>query len=102
MRQRRTFVAPERVFLLALLISLVTVGVSHAQFDRETLRWINTEPRVREIQINGNDFFSDSYIRNQLFSRTYRGFFRGLLGHPRGSRISREKINREKAHVKGL
>lgn len=102
MRQRRTFVAPERVFLLALLISLVTAGISYAQFDRETLRWINTEPRVREIKIKGNDFFSDSHIRNQLFSRTYRGFIRGSLGHPRGSRLRRETIIRDTAQVKGL
>ncbi len=71
-----------------------------AQFDRATLRWINHKPKVREIRIEGNTFFSTSEIKNRLFSKEY-SFFNNLR-NSRSVTLHRETIVRDTSEVKAM
>lgn len=85
----------------ALAAVLLFVAGSMAQtIDRETLRWINQEPKITRIDISGNTFFDDGKIKRILFSRQY-GFFPNIK-NPRNVRLRRETLVRDTSAIKGL
>lgn len=68
--------------------------------DRATLRWMRDRPVIDSIVVEGNEFFSDSRIRSQMYSRT-RTLLNWLKGERR-SRIQRETYDRDTLEVKYL
>jgi len=89
------------VFALVLWSGLnLAPATSLAQIDRETLRWINNKPKIREIEITGNTFFSDGEIKSHLFSKEY-GFFTNLK-NSRSVTLHRETIVRDTSEVKAM
>lgn len=85
-----------------ILVIVLHAGSALAQYNRETLRWINTNPKIKEIQVEGNLRFSSDEIREQLFSKTYSGFRDGFLKERREVILRRETIIRDTAQVKGM
>jgi outer membrane protein insertion porin family len=86
-------------FMMFLTVSLPSAD-ANAQFDRATLRWINNKPKVREIHISGNTFFSSEEIRNRLFSQEYS--FLSNLKNSRNVILHRETIVRDTSEIKAM
>jgi len=70
------------------------------EIDRATLRWMRDRPVIDSIIVEGNEYFSDSRIRSQMYSRT-RTLLNWLKGERR-SRIQRETYDRDTLEVKYL
>ncbi len=91
-----------KLFHAGLVAVLLFAASSTAQttIDRETLRWINQEPKITRIEVSGNEFFDDAKIKRILFSQTY-GFFPNIK-NPRNVRLRRETLVRDTSAIKGL
>lgn len=88
-----------RSIVWALFICMFSpVLASAAGMDRETLRWVRHKPKITQIEINGNEYFSDSDIRKRMYSRT-RDFWRALKGDRR-TRVQRESLGRDTLEIK--
>ncbi|MCH7878403.1 MAG: BamA/TamA family outer membrane protein [candidate division Zixibacteria bacterium] len=85
---------------LAAVLLLAAGSLAQTVIDRETLRWINQEPKITRIEITGNEYFSDAKIKKILFSREY-GFFSNIK-NSRNVRLRRETLVRDTSAIKGL
>ncbi|MFQ5607570.1 MAG: POTRA domain-containing protein, partial [Candidatus Zixiibacteriota bacterium] len=85
---------------MAVLFILSAGAGAQTELDRETLRWINQEPKIKSIDISGNHFFTDSKIKSILFSQEY-SFFSNVK-NSRNVRLRRETLVRDTSAVKGL
>ena len=83
-----------RVSLLTLVL-LLCGAAGHAELDRATLRWLRNDPPpvISEIQVNGNAYFSDTDIRDHMYSRLRTGW--AALKGDRRSRVQREAYGRD-------
>lgn len=89
----------QSAFLLLLLVCMSSASWGQ-EIDRATLRWMRDRPVIDSIIVEGNEYFSDSRIRSQMYSRT-RTLLNWLKGERR-SRIQRETYDRDTLEVKYL
>ncbi|MCP4568043.1 MAG: BamA/TamA family outer membrane protein [FCB group bacterium] len=93
----------KKILLVVLLIGL-PIGSLLAQPDRQQdikfSVWLAKEPRITKINIEGNNFYSDSEIRKRLFSRE-SSFWEALKTESR-NRFYRYSINRDTLEIKYL
>lgn len=87
------------LLLIAAIVSL-TLANSASALDRETLRLIKDNPPIQEIIVDGNEFFSDGKIRDNMYAKT-RTVWSALKGERR-SRLQRETMDRDTLEVKSL
>ncbi|MEW5795399.1 MAG: BamA/TamA family outer membrane protein [Candidatus Zixiibacteriota bacterium] len=87
-----------RLLAFTFIIALATI-VEAQPVDRSILRWARNRP-IKEIVIDGNQYFSDGRIRKHLYSRT-RDFWLALKGDRR-SRVQPETRQRDTLEVKYL
>jgi len=85
------------LYIFAVSLSLYSSAYS---IDRETLRWIRSEPKITRIKIEGNQKFSDADIKNQMYSKEY-GFLKAL-GKDRRIHVQRETLTRDTLEIKYL
>jgi len=85
-------------FVIAFALIAFLAGSAVAKTDRDTQRWINTHPRIKSIEISGNQFFSYGDIKDRLFSKPY-GFLANIK-HKRRCHLHRETILRDTSEVK--
>ncbi len=94
-----TFVVTVATMLLWAVLNIAP-NDTMAQFDRETLRWINHRPKIRKIKIEGHTFFSTDAIKAKLFSKEY-SFFNNLR-NSRSVILHRETVVRDTSEVKAM
>jgi len=84
------------IFALLLLPSLAAPAV----MDRSKLRWLRNEPPpvISEIEIDGNSYFSDSDIRDRMYSHLRTGW--AALKGDRRSRVQRETYGRDTLEIR--
>ncbi len=87
-------------FLVSWLLVLSILSVEVPAIDRATLRWIRSKPPIDSIVIEGNEYFKDSRIKKQLYSRT-QNLWRVIRGDRR-CRVQRETYHRDTLEVKYL
>ena len=85
---------------LLIALTLIAAASSPAPIDRNTLRWMRDKPPIQEIVINGNSYFSDGRVRDQMYSKV-RTFWAALKGDRR-SRLQRETYARDTVEIKSL
>jgi outer membrane protein insertion porin family len=68
--------------------------------DKGFRRWLTKKPVIDSIVVEGNNYFSDSKIKNNLFSRT-DNIFRAIKGDRR-RRVQRETLLRDTSDIKFL
>ncbi len=91
-----------RLILTALLLSTalaLTAEASRTE-DRSLLRWIRRKPVIDSIVIEGNNYFTDSQIKDQMYSRTVN-LWRRIKGDRR-YRVQRESYQRDTLEIKFL
>lgn len=86
--------------LLAIAITLVSSSAIAQPRDRELLRLISDNPPIYEIIVDGNTYFSDGRIRDQMYSRV-RSAWAAIKGDRR-SRLQKETIDRDTLEIKYL
>ena len=87
----------------ATLIFLVLVSMlapAARSIDRAVFRLIRNNAKINKIVIEGNHYFSDSKIRDHMYSRE-RNLF-SALNSGRRTRVQRETIGRDTLEVKFL
>ena len=91
-----------RRFALYILVLLgFGLIVSEAMsIDRATLRWLRTKPRITEIVIEGNEYFSEGDIRKKLYSKKVTSW--NQLKGDRRRMLQRESLGRDTLEVKYL
>ncbi|MDZ4723487.1 MAG: BamA/TamA family outer membrane protein [candidate division Zixibacteria bacterium] len=90
-----------RKLLLLLLIAGHYPSFTEAQtVNRAFLRWMRSDPVIRKIVIEGNNYFEDSEIKKRLYS-VERNFWQSVKGDRR-SRVQAETQDRDTLEVKYL
>jgi outer membrane protein insertion porin family len=76
--------------------------VAYSQITNDALnyRWLKKKPIIRNIEVDGNQFFSDSKIKKVMFSRE-TNIFRAIKSDRR-RRIQKETIIRDTSEIKYL
>ena len=86
--------------LLLLTTLLLSGSVFGAQpVTKAIVRWARNRP-ISSIQIDGNHFFTEGYLRKRLYSRT-RNFWLAIKGDRR-SRVQPETLQRDTLEIKYL
>ncbi len=87
-------------FSLYIFAMLLFFFSSSQAIDRETLRWMRSEPKITKIEIAGNKAISEGDIKSQMYSREF-GFFKAL-GKDRRIYLQRETLRRDTLEIKFL
>jgi len=87
-------------FCFYIAVIILFFVSSSFPIDRETLRWMRSEPKITMIEIEGNKALSDGDIKSQMYSRVY-GFFKAL-GKDRRIYLQRETLRRDTLEIKFL
>lgn len=87
-------------FSLSIFAMLLFFFSSSQAIDRETLRWMRSEPKITKIEITGNKALSKGDIKSQMYSREF-GFFKAL-GKDRRIYLQRETLRRDTLEIKFL
>ena len=60
-----------RVYILLFLLAVSSVSViAKPSGEQDIRKWLSKKPIIDKIIIEGNTFFTDSKIKNTLYSRT--------------------------------
>ncbi|UCD64153.1 MAG: BamA/TamA family outer membrane protein [Candidatus Zixiibacteriota bacterium] len=86
--------------LLATLFALGQVPAGAAPMDKALLRWMRDKPIIDSIHIGGNEYFSASRIKRQMYSRE-RGVWGAIKGDRR-TRLQYETYDRDTLEIKFL
>jgi len=90
-----------RSLLLTILALFIAAGSLSAD-DRGLLRWMRRKPAppIKAIVLEGNEHFSDSRVRDQMYSRVRTAWV--ALKGDRRSRLQRETYGRDTLEIKYL
>jgi outer membrane protein insertion porin family len=83
--------------LTFVMASLILVGSAKGT-DRNILRWIQKAPKIKEISIEGNTYFTDNDIRERLYAKT-SNVWREFVRDDRRVRLQRETSDRDSLEV---
>lgn len=89
-----------KILKLTLLILLVfSIEMAYTtSIDRGKLRWIRNKPPIKEIIINGNQYFSDNEIKKIMYSRIRSGW--AAIKGDRRTKVQRESFGRDTLEIK--
>ncbi len=86
-----------KIILLMIIIISFEVG-NTASIDRDKLRWVRNKPPIKEVIINGNQYFSDSDIKKIMYSRVRSGW--AAIKGDRRTKVQRETFGRDTLEIK--
>jgi len=87
-------------FQILLLSLFLLFSGSLLSYDRTTMRWMRSKPRITSIAIEGNSYFKDSEIKKKLYSHTES--FWNIIKGDRRRMLQRETLRRDTLEVKYL
>ena len=86
------------LFLAAGVCTDIVIAQNNNVRDIKFNSWLAKEPRISEINVEGNNFYSDDEIKKSMFSR--KSTFWEALKTESSNRVFRYSINRDTLEIK--